>query len=196
MRLRLPRHDVLLSIDRRPRLAALYTEVEQVRGDSFHADWRITDLIRHAATCGAPDPSVVCSDDGPEFTALEEQVRAALEDEPRKELALVLLDGWDGKGAVPGAGDEEHQEPTGSTAPASRVPAPPASARTLRDDVLDALATGPLRTREIRQAVGVGTEGGPAPGPWTTCSQARGGRSRRPRRTRRVGPHGALRRAR
>ncbi|MGV9529895.1 hypothetical protein ACWDRM_22065 [Streptomyces cellulosae] len=89
MRLRLPRHDVLLSIGRRPRLAALYAEVEQVRGDSFRADWHITDLIRHAAACGAPDPSVVCSDDGPEFTALEEQVRAALEEEPRKEPDLA-----------------------------------------------------------------------------------------------------------
>ncbi|MGW4560979.1 hypothetical protein ACWEN3_00795 [Streptomyces sp. NPDC004561] len=56
-----------------------------MRGDSFRADWRITDLIRHAAACGAPDPGVVCPDDGPEFTALEEQVRAALEQEPRKE---------------------------------------------------------------------------------------------------------------
>ncbi|GAA0680196.1 hypothetical protein GCM10009536_08260 [Streptomyces thermocarboxydus] len=33
---------------------------------------------------------MVCSDDGPEFTALEEQVRAALEDEPRKEPDLAL----------------------------------------------------------------------------------------------------------
>ena len=71
------RRDVLLSIGRRPRLAALYAEVEQVRGDSFRADWRITDLVRHAAACGAPDPGVVCSDDGPEFTALEEQVPAS-----------------------------------------------------------------------------------------------------------------------
>lgn len=83
------RHDVLLSIGRRPRLADLYAEVEQVRGDSFRADWRITDLIRHAAACGAPDPGVVCSDDGPEFTALEEQVRAALEEKPRKKPDLA-----------------------------------------------------------------------------------------------------------
>ncbi|MGA5376012.1 hypothetical protein ACPCSD_33975 [Streptomyces griseoincarnatus] len=93
-------------------------------------------------------------------------------------IALALLDGWDGKGAVPGTAHEEHQEPTGSTAAAapSRVPAPPASARILRDDVLDALAAGPMRTREIRKAVGVGTEGGPPPGPWTTRSPS----SRRP----------------
>ncbi|MEU2588257.1 hypothetical protein ABZ612_36465 [Streptomyces avermitilis] len=53
------RRDLLLSVGRRPRLADLYAEVEQVRGDSFRADWRITDLIRHANTCGAPDPGVV-----------------------------------------------------------------------------------------------------------------------------------------
>lgn len=63
--------DVLLALGRRPRLAALYAEVEQVRGDSFCAHWRITDLLRHAESCGAPDPGVVCPDDGPEFTALE-----------------------------------------------------------------------------------------------------------------------------
>lgn len=60
----------------RSRLAALYTEIEQVRDDSFCAGWRITDLIRHAEICGAPDPGIVCPDDGPEFTALEDQVRA------------------------------------------------------------------------------------------------------------------------
>ncbi|MGW7824119.1 hypothetical protein ACWGLF_39840 [Streptomyces puniciscabiei] len=56
----------------------MYAEVEQIRGDSFRADWRITDLIRHAEQCGAPDPGVVCPDDGPESTALRKQVRAAL----------------------------------------------------------------------------------------------------------------------
>lgn len=48
------RADVLLSTGRRPRLADLYAEVEQARGDSFRAGWRITDLIRHAAQCGVP----------------------------------------------------------------------------------------------------------------------------------------------
>ncbi|MFJ6636766.1 hypothetical protein ACIQMR_36200 [Streptomyces sp. NPDC091376] len=94
------RADVLLSLGRRPRLAALYAEVEQVRGDSFRADWRITDLIRHAEDCGAPDPGVVCPDDGPEFTALQHQVRAALKKEPRKRPDLArrnrraLCDGY------------------------------------------------------------------------------------------------------
>ncbi|MFF9171843.1 MULTISPECIES: phosphoadenosine phosphosulfate reductase [unclassified Streptomyces] len=83
------RLDVLLSIGRRPRLAALYAEVERTRGDSFRADWRITDLIHHAEVCGAPDPGVVCPDDGPEFRALEEQVRAALRKKPRKEPELA-----------------------------------------------------------------------------------------------------------
>ncbi|WP_146075367.1 hypothetical protein [Streptomyces sp. Ru71] len=58
------RHDVLLSIGRRPRLAAPYAAVGQVRGDSFRADCRIIDLIRHAAACAAPDPGVACPDDG------------------------------------------------------------------------------------------------------------------------------------
>ncbi|WP_406380785.1 hypothetical protein [Streptomyces sp. NBC_01618] len=44
------------------------------------------------------------------------------------------------------------------------APKTPAPARGLRDCVLAALADGPLRTREIRQAVGVGTDGGPASG--------------------------------
>lgn len=46
----------------------------------------------------------------------------------------------------------------------SRVPAPPVTARTLPDLVLDALAGGQLRTREIRQAVGAGEDGGPSSG--------------------------------
>ena len=83
------KRDILLSIGRRPRLAAFYAEVEQVRGDSFRADWRITDLIRHAAQCEAPEPGAVCLDDGPEFTTLQDQVRAALEKGPRKEPDLA-----------------------------------------------------------------------------------------------------------
>ncbi|MGW7667492.1 hypothetical protein ACWGJX_10150 [Streptomyces sp. NPDC054775] len=61
----------------------------EIRGDSFRPDWRITDLIRQ---CGAPSPGVVCPDDGPEFTALEEQVRAALQRKPRKEPDLACHD--------------------------------------------------------------------------------------------------------
>lgn len=83
------RRDVQLSALRRPRLAGLYAEVEQVRGDSFRADWRITELLCHIATCGGPDPGIVCPDDGPEFIALEKQVRAALLIPPRKEPDLA-----------------------------------------------------------------------------------------------------------
>ncbi|MDQ1051780.1 phosphoadenosine phosphosulfate reductase [Streptomyces sp. V4I2] len=83
------RRDLLLASGRRPRLAELYAEVERVRGDSFRADWRISDLIRHARTCGAPDPGVVCADDGPDFAALQAQVRGALKLEPRKEPDLA-----------------------------------------------------------------------------------------------------------
>ncbi|MFE7077090.1 hypothetical protein ACFU96_44090 [Streptomyces sp. NPDC057620] len=58
--------------------------MEQARGDSFRPNWRIADLVRHARTCGAPEPGVICPDDGPEFTALQVQVRAALQVEARK----------------------------------------------------------------------------------------------------------------
>ncbi|MER5430293.1 hypothetical protein [Streptomyces sp. NPDC002588] len=91
--------DLLLSVGRRPRLAHLYADVEQVRGDRLRPDWRIIDLIRHAATCAAPHPGIVCPDNGREFTALQKQVRAALQKEPRKEPdparrdARVLCDG-------------------------------------------------------------------------------------------------------
>ncbi|WP_329326689.1 hypothetical protein [Streptomyces sp. NBC_01689] len=44
------------------------------------------------------------------------------------------------------------------------VKAGKAPALTLRDRILTALTDGPLRTREIRKAVGVGTDGGPASG--------------------------------
>ncbi|MTE22616.1 conjugal transfer protein TraA [Streptomyces sp. TRM43335] len=57
------------------------------------------------------------------------------------------------------AAPPRRERSAGPAAPS--VPAPP---RTLRDQVLEALAGGPLRTREIRAAVGVGTEGGPASG--------------------------------
>ncbi|WP_371647830.1 MULTISPECIES: phosphoadenosine phosphosulfate reductase [unclassified Streptomyces] len=83
------RRDVLLAVARRPRLADLYAEVEQARGDSFRPDWRITDLIRHARTCEAPEPGVVCPDDGPEFTSLQQQVRTALNSTPRKQPDLA-----------------------------------------------------------------------------------------------------------
>ncbi|MEZ3182954.1 type IV secretory system conjugative DNA transfer family protein [Streptomyces pimonensis] len=92
------------------------------------------------------------------FTPQEEDVfrRAYAEG---LDLAVELLTGETADRATAAA-----EARPGPAAPASRVPAPPAPARNLRDDVLAVLAGGPLRTREIRQKVGVGTEGGPASG--------------------------------
>ncbi|MFJ3714097.1 MULTISPECIES: phosphoadenosine phosphosulfate reductase [unclassified Streptomyces] len=81
--------DLLLAIGRRPRLAALYEEVESVRGDSFRADRRIHDLIHQATAGGAPDPGVICADDSPAFDVLEAQVRSALARPPRKAVDLA-----------------------------------------------------------------------------------------------------------
>ncbi|WP_149561540.1 hypothetical protein [Streptomyces cacaoi] len=64
-------------------------------------------------------------------------------------------------GHTTGETPPQPQPETPIPAPVSAVPAPP---RTLADRVLDALANGPLRTREIRTAVGVGTPDGPASG--------------------------------
>ncbi|WP_326693370.1 MULTISPECIES: phosphoadenosine phosphosulfate reductase [unclassified Streptomyces] len=85
------KRDLLLTVGRRPRLAALYEEVERVRGDSFRPDRRLHELIHLAQGPGAPEPGIVCPDDGPEFDALEEQVRAALARPPRKEIELAAL---------------------------------------------------------------------------------------------------------
>ncbi|MFD7379325.1 hypothetical protein ACFY13_47030 [Streptomyces mirabilis] len=86
------RRDTLLFSGRQPRLADLYAEVEQVRGDSFRAGWRLTDLIRHTKICGAPNPGIICPDDGPEFAELQAQVWAALKLEARK-LSDLARDG-------------------------------------------------------------------------------------------------------
>ncbi|MEV7512687.1 hypothetical protein AB0O57_32485 [Streptomyces sp. NPDC091201] len=42
------------------------------------------------------------------------------------------------------------------------MPRPPAKVQTLGDRIVDALTAGPMRTRDIRAAVGVGTPGGPS----------------------------------
>jgi hypothetical protein len=44
-------------------------------------------------TCGTPDPGVVCPDDGPEFAALQEQVRETLKKDPRKEPEMARHSG-------------------------------------------------------------------------------------------------------
>ncbi|MFC9954870.1 hypothetical protein ACFVIN_31365 [Streptomyces prasinus] len=77
-------------------------------------------------------------------------------------LAVALLEGDEDAGST---GRAAPVRPTGQERPGpSRVPAPPATARTLPDLVLEALAGGQLRTREIRKAVGAGTDGGPSSG--------------------------------
>ncbi|MZE80915.1 phosphoadenosine phosphosulfate reductase [Streptomyces sp. SID5475] len=83
------RRDVLLAIGRRPRLAALYDEVEAVRGDIFQPGIRIHELIHLARSPGAPAPGVICADDTPAFDFLQEQVRAALQKPPRKQVLLA-----------------------------------------------------------------------------------------------------------
>ncbi|MFF4283012.1 phosphoadenosine phosphosulfate reductase [Streptomyces kronopolitis] len=81
------KRDLVLSCARRPRLSALYAEVEAVRGDRFTYGWRMHDLIRSAAE--APPPGIVLDDDTPAFAALAAQVRAALHHPPRKEPKLA-----------------------------------------------------------------------------------------------------------
>lgn len=70
----------------------------KIRGDSFRAHWRITELIRQ---CGAPSPGVVCLDDGPEFTALAEQVRAAMKRRPVRSRTWHAMTGACCARAVP-----------------------------------------------------------------------------------------------
>jgi hypothetical protein len=60
-----------------------------VRGDSFRADWRNANQIQHATACEAPESGAICPDDGPEFTALEDQVRASQREKPRKAPGLA-----------------------------------------------------------------------------------------------------------
>ncbi|MEU9671880.1 hypothetical protein AB0E25_41610, partial [Streptomyces bobili] len=78
------KRDLLLAIAHRPRLAALYAEVEHARGDSFLPDRRISDLIEQSRLPTAPDPGIVLPDDGPDMDLLERQIRTALQQPPRK----------------------------------------------------------------------------------------------------------------
>ncbi|WP_454314600.1 hypothetical protein [Streptomyces phaeoluteigriseus] len=81
--------ELLLAIARRPRLAALYAEVEHARGDSFRPDWRISDLIEQSRPPTAPDPGIVQPDDGHDMDLLELQIRTALQQPPRKGVDLA-----------------------------------------------------------------------------------------------------------
>ncbi|MFJ5218776.1 phosphoadenosine phosphosulfate reductase [Streptomyces sp. NPDC088354] len=80
------RADLILNARRRPRLTALYAEVEQVRGHRFRQDLSIAELIALAKRPGGPAPGVVLSDDGPEFASMAAAVRAALTEPPRRKL--------------------------------------------------------------------------------------------------------------
>ncbi|MFE0726288.1 hypothetical protein ACFW4M_32845 [Streptomyces sp. NPDC058794] len=105
-----------------------------------------------------------------DFTPAEADVFRRAYDEALT-IAVALLEGdEDGGGApAPAAARPTEQAADAGT---SRVPAPPATARTLQGLVLDALAGGQLRTREIRKAVGAGTDGGPSSGSVDNALQA------------------------
>ncbi|GGV69798.1 hypothetical protein GCM10010277_80160 [Streptomyces longisporoflavus] len=79
-----PLPGLLLPGGRRPRLACLHAEAKQVRGDSFRADPRIADPVRHAKTCAVGPGGVDLGVVGPEFTALHHQMREALTMKPLK----------------------------------------------------------------------------------------------------------------
>jgi 3'-phosphoadenosine 5'-phosphosulfate sulfotransferase (PAPS reductase)/FAD synthetase len=79
------RRDLLLGVARRPRLAALYAEVEAVRRMPFNPNTSMARLIEAAGRPGAPVPGVVIEDEGPEFDALETAVRQALTKPPKRE---------------------------------------------------------------------------------------------------------------
>ncbi|MDQ0994799.1 phosphoadenosine phosphosulfate reductase [Streptomyces sp. V3I7] len=83
------KRDLVLAVARRPRLADLYAEVEAVRGDTFRPDWRIAELIEASRRPSAPDPGIICADDGTDMDVLEQQVRRALQQRPRKSVHLA-----------------------------------------------------------------------------------------------------------
>lgn len=66
----------------------------------------------------------------------------------------------------PQTGEEDQDEETEGGGSARSVHLPP---RALADRIADALAAGPLRTREIRSAVGVGEPDGPSSGSVDNC---------------------------
>lgn len=81
-------------------------------------------------------------------------------------IAEALLAGEDPNADEDGDDDEGQSRRSRNKQAQPRLsrPAMPAPPRTLADRILDALAGGPLRTREIRSAVGVGEPDGPAAG--------------------------------
>ncbi|WP_309115996.1 hypothetical protein [Saccharothrix sp.] len=72
------KRDLILATRRRPRLAALYLEVEEHIGHRFRFDMSMKQIIGWAEGPGGPEPGVVLQEDGPEFLALERDVRRRL----------------------------------------------------------------------------------------------------------------------
>lgn len=70
--------DLILAARRRPRLAALYHEVEVRIGHAFKVGMPMSRILEWAQEDDGPAPGIVLTEDGPEFTALEEAVRAQL----------------------------------------------------------------------------------------------------------------------
>ncbi|MDX6349925.1 MAG: hypothetical protein QOF84_4715 [Streptomyces sp.] len=68
------RSDLILAVRRRPRLTALYAQVEQVRGHRFRQDLSIAELLQLAQRRGGPAPRIVLADDGPEIEELSDPV--------------------------------------------------------------------------------------------------------------------------
>lgn len=70
--------DLILATRRRPRLAALYAEVEHAIGHAFKLTMPMSRIIELAEEPGGPKPGVVLDEEGPDFAALEAAVRAQL----------------------------------------------------------------------------------------------------------------------
>jgi hypothetical protein len=70
--------DLILAVRRRPRLAALYAEVEHAIGHAFKLALPMSRILELAEEPGGPKPGVVLDEDGPEFAVLEAAVRAQL----------------------------------------------------------------------------------------------------------------------
>ncbi|MCQ9179067.1 phosphoadenosine phosphosulfate reductase [Streptomyces sp. IBSBF 2953] len=83
------KRDLLISVQRRPRLAELIAHVETVRGDTFRPDISMHELIALSRQPGAPKGGVVIPDETPEFQATKASVMDALSKPPRKETRLA-----------------------------------------------------------------------------------------------------------
>lgn len=77
------------SLARRPRLVGLYALVEHGRGDTFRPDRRITDLIEVGRRPPRLSPASPVPTTAPTINLLEQQVRRALQQPPRKAADLA-----------------------------------------------------------------------------------------------------------